>query len=378
MNISFQKLFYIVASVIGMFAILILAGEVLIPIAFAFLVAFILYPVAKKLESWGTSEIVSALLSITGMFLIIGGAAFLFSTQIIQLSENLSDFKEKILNLFADATVFINKDIGFFPHLEKDELLEKFKSWITESSGALLSQTFSSTANIVFGILSAIIYTFLILIYKKGIVRAMISFYAPENRDRARKMFKNVQQVGQQYLFGMIIIVLILGFMNSLGLWIIGIDSPFLFGFLAAVLAIIPYVGTFLGSSIPILYALISYDSIWMPISIAIYFWFVQFIEGNFLTPKIVGGNLKLNAFSSILSIIIGASVWGIAGMILFLPFTAMLKVVCDEYTELKPFSMLIGEQNYESKEEDDHHIGKWIKKRRNRYSKFIPTFRKK
>ncbi|MBE2190284.1 MAG: AI-2E family transporter [Candidatus Kapabacteria bacterium] len=378
MNISFQKLFYIVASVIGMFAILILAGEALIPIAFAFLVAFILYPVAKKLESWGTSEIVSALLSITGMFLIIGGAAYLFSTQIIQLSENLSNFKEKILNIFADATVFINKDIGFFPHLEKDELLEKFKSWITESSGALLSQTFSSTANIVFGILSAIIYTFLILIYKKGIVRAMVSFYAPDNRDRARKMFKNVQQVGQQYLFGMIIIVLILGFMNSLGLWIIGIDSPFLFGFLAAVLAIIPYVGTFLGSSIPILYALISYDSIWMPISIAILFWFVQFFEGNFLTPKIVGGNLKLNAFSSILSIIVGASVWGIAGMILFLPFTAMLKVVCDEYTELKPFAMLMGERNYETKDEDDKHIGKWIKKRRHRYSKYIPTFRKK
>ena len=93
MNISFQKLFYIVASVIGLFTIVIVAREVLIPIAFAFLLAFILYPVAKKLESWGTSEIVSALLSITGVFLIIGGAAYLFSTQIIQLTENISNFK---------------------------------------------------------------------------------------------------------------------------------------------------------------------------------------------------------------------------------------------------------------------------------------------
>jgi len=320
----------------------------------------------------------SAFLSLLGLFLIIGGAMFLFSNQIIQLAENLSNFKEKILNIFADATVFINNDIGFFPHLEKGELLDKFKTWINESLGALLSQTFSSTANIVFGILSAIIYTFLILIYKKGIVRAMVSFYSPENRERARKMFKSVQQVGQQYLFGMMVIILIVGLMNSIGLWIIGIDSPFLFGFLASVLTLIPYVGTYIGSTLPIMYSFITYDSIWMPISIAILFWFVQFLEGNFLTPKIVGGNLKLNAFTSILSIIVGASVWGVAGMILFLPLTAMLKVVCDEYIELKPFAMLIGEQNYESKDEDDKHIGKWIKKKRTRFSKYITRFRNK
>lgn len=378
MHISFQKVFYVIATVIGLFAILILAREVLIPIAFAFLLAFILYPLAKKLESWGTSEILSAMLSLFGMSLVIGGAIFLFSNQIIQLSENLTNFKEKILNIFADATVFINNDIGFLQHLEKDELLDKTKTWINDSSGSLLSQTFSSTSNIIFGILSAIIYTFLILIYKKGIVRALVSFYPLEHQEKAMNMLKSVQQVGQQYLFGMIIIILILGFMNSLGLWIIGIDSPFLFGFLASVLAIIPYAGTFLGSSIPIVYSFISYDSIWMPIYIAIYFWFVQFIEGNFLTPKIVGGNLKLNAFSSILSIIVGASVWGIAGMILFLPLTAMLKVVCDEYEELKPLAMLIGEQNYHTKDEDDMHIGMWIKKRRTRLSNYFASLRRK
>jgi predicted PurR-regulated permease PerM len=363
MTISFQKVFFTIASVFALFAILILAKSVLIPLAFALLIAFILFPVARKFEAWGVNKIMAASLSLLSLILIIGGGIFLFSNQIIQLSENLTDFKDKILKVFADATLLINKNIGFLPQLEKGELFEKIKDWLNESSGTLLSQTFSGTADVLVGLLTAIIFTFLILIYRNGLVRAFVSFYNRENRKKAFNMFKSIQQVGQQYLFGMLIIVLILGFVNSIGLWIIGIDNPFLFGFLAAVLAIIPYAGTLLGAAIPVLYAFISYDSIWMPITIAIFFWFVQFIESNFLSPKIVGGNLKLNALTSILSIIIGASVWGIAGMILFLPFAAMLKVVCEEYEELKPIALLIGEQNYNKKDNSNKLRNKWFEK---------------
>ena len=181
-------------------------------------------------------------------------------------------------------------------------------------------------------------------------------------------MLKSVQQVGQQYLFGMLVIISILGLLNSTGLWIIGIDSPFLFGFMAAVLALIPYIGTFLGAGLPVLYSLITYDSLWIPIIIVLFFWFVQFIEGNFLTPKIVGGNLKINALTSILSIIIGGAVWGVAGMIVFLPFAAMLKVVCQEYENLKPIALLIGEENYKKEEKREGLAGKLLRKIKSRF----------
>ena len=371
MHLSFQKVFYVIASVVGSITILILAKPVLIPIAFAFLMAFILFPVARKIESYGANEIVAAFLSILGLFLIGGAAIFLFSNQIIQLSENLSDFKVKILNVFADATLFINKNIEFLPKLEKGELFDTIKNWLNESAAALLSQTFSSTANIILSLITAIIFTFLILIYRKGLVRASVSFYPQEHREKAIKMFKSIQQVGQKYLFGMMVIVLILGFVNSVGLWIIGIDNPFLFGFLAALLALIPYAGTFIGSAIPVLYALVHYDSLWMPITIAIFFWLVQLVESNYLTPKIVGGNLKINALTSIISIIIGASIWGIAGMILFLPFAAMLKTVCEEYVELKPLALLIGDQNYNSTDKKDKFSGKLLEKIKSLFSKF-------
>jgi predicted PurR-regulated permease PerM len=351
MHLSLQKLFYAFGIFISLFAILILAKSVLIPCAFAVLIAFILFPVVQKFESWGANEIVSAALSILGLALIIGGGILLFSNQVIQLSEDLDHFHVKIVNVFADATVLINENMGFVPHLEKGELLTKIEQWLSGSAGSLLSRTFNSTASFVFGLLMSVVYTFLILIYRNGLVQALITFYPQEHRDRALHMLKSVQQVGQKYFFGMMVVLVIVGFVNSIGLWIIGVDNPFLFGFLAAVLTLIPYAGTLLGAIIPILYSFLTYDSVWMPISIGLFFWFVQVIESNFLTPKIVGGNLKLNALVSIMSIIIGASVWGIGGMILFLPLVAMFKAVCEEYAELKPIALLLGENTFKSRD---------------------------
>ena len=119
----------------------------------------------------------SAFLSILCLFLIVWGTVFLFSNQILQLTENLTDFRIKILNIFAEATLYINKNIEFLPQLKKGELLEKIHTRFNESSGRLLSQTLSSTANIIFGIVTTIIFTFLILIYRKGIIRALVSFF---------------------------------------------------------------------------------------------------------------------------------------------------------------------------------------------------------
>ena len=360
MNLSFQNFFFAIATTFGLFAIMVLAKSILIPICFALLISFILFPSARKLESLGINRILATALSIFGVFVLLSVGIYFFSAQIVSLSSEFSQFQEKILRIFADATVFINRNINFLPHMEKGELYDNIKNWAAESSGSLVKQTFNNTASFLTGLLSTIIFTFLILIYRGGLTNAFTAFFSENKRENAHKMFKSVQQVGQKYLVGMIMLMFILGLANSIGLWIIGIDNPFLFGYLAAILAIIPYVGTLVGAAIPIIYALVSYDALWMPLAVALLFWGVQIIESNFLSPKIVGGSLKINALAAILSIIIGASVWGVAGMILFLPLTAMLKVVCEEYEQLKPIALLIGDQNNNKNKPDDSGKHRW------------------
>lgn len=346
MNLSFQKLFYAIATVIALFAILVLAKSILIPLSVALLISFILLPLVKRFETWKINRIFAAFLSIFSVVLIIAGVVYFFSTQIINLSKEFTHFQDKIINAFAEITVYINNNVSFVENLEKNELFNRMKEWITDSTGFLISNTVNSTATFLAGLMATIVFIFLFLIYRDGLTQAFLAFSPGDKRNRVFKMFKSVQQVGQKYLFGMLFLTLIIGLANSVGLMIIGIDNPFLFGFLGSALAIIPYIGTAMGAIIPVIYAFVSYDSLWMAVSVAILFWFIQLVSDNFLTPKIVGGSLKINALTAILSLFIGGAVWGLAGMILFLPFTAMLRVICEEYEELKPVALIMGEQN--------------------------------
>ena len=346
MNLSFQKLFYAIATGFLLFAILVFAKPILILLSIALLISFILLPLAKKFEKWKMGKTLAAFLSIFAVILLIGGVTYFFSTQIINVAQEFTHFQDKIISVFADVTLFINNHVGFMENLEKDELFNRMKVWLTDSTQFLVSKTVSTTATFMAGLLATIVFTFLFLIYRDGLTKAFLTFSPENKRERVLKMFKSVQQVGQKYLFGMVILTVVIGLANSLGLWIIGVDNPFLFGFLGATLAIIPYIGTWIGAIIPVIYAIVSYDSIWIAVAVAILFWIVQVVSDNFLSPRIVGGTLKINALTAILSLFIGAAVWGLAGMILFLPFAAMLKVVCEEYEELKPIALIIGEKN--------------------------------
>jgi predicted PurR-regulated permease PerM len=368
MNLSFQKMFYAIATVFALFAILVLAKTILIPLSVALLISFILFPLAKKIEALKIGQTLAAFLAIFIVILLITGVIYFFSTQIINIAQEFTHFQDKIIGAFADVTIFINKHVSFMEDLGKDELFNRMKNWLTESTGFLVGKTVSNTAAFMAGLLATIIFTFLFLIYREGLTQAFLAFSSDDNRGRVFEMFKSIQQVGQKYLFGMVILTAIIGLANSLGLLIIGIDNPFLFGFLAAALAIIPYIGTTMGAIIPVIYAFVSYGSIWTAIAVAILFWAVQLVTDNFLTPRIVGGALKINALTAILSLFIGAAVWGVAGMILFLPFAAMLKVVCEEFEQLKPIAMIIGEQNKKEGDTGELFLVGWWKKLKRKF----------
>jgi predicted PurR-regulated permease PerM len=359
------------AFIFGLFAVLVLAKPVLIPLSMALLISFILFPVVKKLESWGLNKLLSAFLSLLMLFLIIGGGIALFSTQLMSLSSQLNDFSGKIMKTLTDIVVFINGNVHFIDEINREDLIEKGKKWINESSGLLLRNTFNSTASFIAGLVSTIIFTFLFLIYRNGLTKAFVAFGDEENQSKILSMLKNIQRLGKKYLSGMFLLILILGCAFSLGLWIIGIDSPFLFGFFVAVFAFIPYLGTPIGATIPILYAFMTSDSLWVPVSVIILFWVMQILESNFLNPKIVGSSVNVNALVAILSLLIGASVWGIAGMVLFLPFASILKVICEEFDQLKPIAMLISSEVSNDKDKKlrtskrIEKIEGWIKKKK-------------
>jgi predicted PurR-regulated permease PerM len=362
MHLSFKNIFFALGSVFLIILSFIYARTLLIPIAFALLISFILLPLANRLEKWGMKRILAAIVSLVAVTLVLAATIGFISSQLLQLSQELTTFQDRLIKIFTEVSVYFNEHFSFLGELSKEDIYQRIKNLLESSAGYLVGQTFSNTATFVAGLIATVIYTFLILIYRKGLTKATSHFYPEEHRLRAINMFKKVQQVGQKYLVGMLTLIIIIGLVNSIGLWIIGVDSPFLFGFLGALLSVIPYVGTAFGAVIPILYVFIAQDSLGKAIAVAILFWGVQLVSDNFLSPKIVGGNLRVNALAAILSLIFGALVWGVAGMILFLPFTAMLLIVSEEFKELKPLALMIGTYQPDQSEQSDT-IVLWVKK---------------
>jgi predicted PurR-regulated permease PerM len=187
------------------------------------------------------------------------------------------------------------------------------------------------------------VYVFLFLYYRTKFAYFFLKVVGRENRLVAVKVLREISRVVTRYMLGVATVVLILCFFNSIGLLLIGIKYPLLFGVVSALFSFIPYFGNFLGGIIPFLFALLTEDKSIYALRIAIFVYVIHFVENNILSPNIVGNNIRLNPFVIILGLIIGAMVWGIPGMLVVIPFLAMLNIVLKTLPNMQPYVYLIG-----------------------------------
>ncbi len=346
---SVKTAFYVIAFLVLFVFSIIEAKGLLIPFTYSVLISFILYPMCRFFEKKGVPRMLSILICFLIVVAGLFGLFYFFSTQVVSIVSEFEDFRGKLLNLVHQGIEQYNKIVPN-SKLDDESLLSQSKKWLSSSGGSFLSGTLNQTSNFFSGLIILPIYVFLLLLYRTGIKKVMLRFVAQEYQLSFSHLLQDIQQVGQKYIGGLITIIFIIGFLDSIALWIIGVDSPFFFGFLAGCLAVIPYIGTGVGALLPALYALMNHSPA-MALYVLIAFWAVQFLEGNFLTPKIIGGEVSLNPLAAILSLVAGGFVWGLSGMILFIPLAAILKIVCQNYTELEPIAGLMGDEITEGSE---------------------------
>ena len=340
---SAQKAFYIIAFLVLFVFAIIEAKGLLIPLTYSVLISFILYPICTFFERKGIPRIFSILLSFLLVVAGLFGLFYFFSTQVVNIVNEFDDFRGKLLGLVHQGVEQYNKIVPN-SKLDDESFLNQMQDWLSNSSSSILSGTFNQTANFFSGLLLLPIYVFLLLLYRTGIRRILLGFVQNEYRTAFNSLLGDIQQVGQKYIGGLVLLILTIGLLDSIALWIIGVDSPFFFGYLAACLAIIPYVGTAMGALLPAFYALMNHSPS-TAFYVLIAFWVIQVVDGNFLTPKIIGGGVSLNPLAAILSLVAGGFVWGVSGMILFIPLAAILKIICQNYKELEPIAGLMGDE---------------------------------
>ena len=177
-------------------------------------------------------------------------------------------------------------------------------------------------------------------------MRVLGRIFQKENTNELRKMIVLSIDAYYKFIKGMIVVYLIVGLLNSVGLLLLGIPHAILFGFIASVLTIVPYIGIMIGSLLPIAMAWLTYDSVWYPLGIVGIFTFVQYLEANVIFPFAVSSRLHVNTLAMLLVIFTGGILWGIAGMILFVPFLGIAKLIADHNPKWKAVSMMLGTEN--------------------------------
>jgi predicted PurR-regulated permease PerM len=131
----------------------------------------------------------------------------------------------------------------------------------------------------------------------------------------------------------------------SVSLLLIGIKNALLLSAIASLLTIIPYIGPILGGLFPLMTAMVTETSVQPVLWVLAALIVIQAIDNYFVEPNVIGGEVRLTALSTIISIFIGGILWGIAGMILFIPILSILKIIFSHVEKLKPFGYLIGDE---------------------------------
>jgi len=330
--------------IIGLIYFLYVLKPVVVPIIIAIILSVSAFPFVQFLErKLRINRVISAIVAITLLSLVIFALLLFIGFQLSDILEKGDFYAEKLSNVYNTIATKLETYLG----IEKNELsIKKLNIGATiKNNFVSIIEFLTSSSSFFSDIILIPLYIFFFLIYRKFFKSFIYRAFSKDgNTLKAKTILNKLYDVQQNYLVGLFMVMGIVGVLNSIGLLILGIDNAIFFGFLAALLLLIPYIGIIIGSLLPAVVALATKDSMWYPVGVMVIFAFIQFIEGNFITPKITGSKVSINAFVAILSIILFSMLWGIAGMIVALPVIASLKVVFDTIPELKPYGFLIGE----------------------------------
>lgn len=322
--------------------ILLYLGKALfVPLLFGLLVALITYPISKKLENRGWSR--SLTITLLLIFVIILFIALIwllvveiniFLGDLPRVSDRLSRLSPKLENWIATSF-----DIS---SSEQSNWLKRFTQNMDSTITGIIKSVFATTISTMIMLVMIPIYAALFLYHRETFVRFLESLVGSRFKIVLHQVLSESVLSYFRFVKGNFYVYIIVGVLNSIGLFALGIEHALLYGMLTSFMMVIPYIGIFISASIPVSIALVTKDSVWYPIAVVLIFIFIQYLESNVIFPRVVGEQLNLSTWATLVAIVAGTMLWGLAGMILVTPFLAIFKIISDHIPEWRPLGILL------------------------------------
>lgn len=315
------------------------AKEFLIPLFLGAMLATLFLPLCRWLEQKRIPRLAAALLCLFVLLLFITGLGALLGWQISKLTNDVALLKQKAGDAIDYIQHYLINHFGLSAKNQSDIIGNQqglVTGYIETIAGSMLS--------IFTGFILTMVYVILLLYYRTHIKNFIFKLSTQLHRDETEQLISRATHVSQQYLTGLSKMIFCLWIMYGIGFSIAGVKNALFFAILCGLLEIVPFIGNITGTTITVLVA--AAHGVGFPVlgGIVLTYGTVQFIQGWVLEPLILGPHVKINPLFTIVALVVGEILWGIPGIVLAIPLTAILKIICDQIEPLKPYGFLIGE----------------------------------
>jgi predicted PurR-regulated permease PerM len=293
------------------------------------------------MESKGIPRAMSIFILLFLVFLVFAALGWLLVMEFTSLFGSFPDVASRLSKVFPDLKRSIEESAGISVAAQ-NEWLKNLSASLQRNLGGLLQNIFNTTFSTILMLVLAPIYAALFLYHRGVFGRFMNLMAGPEHHEQLTQILHKSIYSYYKYVKGNFYVYCIVGALNSIVLLALGIPHAIFYGMVSSFMMVIPYIGIFISASIPVYIAFITKDSMWYPTIIVLLFVFIQYLESNVIFPRVVGDQLNLSTYATLIAAIGGAVFWGIAGMVLIVPFLAILKIVSDYVPEWKALNLLL------------------------------------
>jgi predicted PurR-regulated permease PerM len=330
---------------VGLFVLismLSIGQSILLPVIYASILAVLISPIVNFLERKKINRALAIAIVVSLLLLLIAGVLFFVISQSNLLIEAMPTLSKKMEVVLHECAVWASDYFNI--SVKKIEgWFEKEKLKFLKNSNLGIGTTLTTAGSVLATIFLTPVYIFMILFYQPHIVVFFYKLFGPANEAKVSEILGETKTVIRSYLVGLFLEFVIIAVLNSLGLLFLRIEYALLLGIAGALLNVIPYVGGLIAMGVFAMVAMLTKSPVYVFYVIVLYL-VIQFIDNNFLVPKIVGSKVKLNALFSILAVICGGALWGIPGMFLAIPLMAIVKLIADRIDPLQPWGYLLGD----------------------------------
>ncbi|WP_235925566.1 AI-2E family transporter [Pontibacter burrus] len=337
-------------EIMGLFFLgwtIVLAKGLLAPLLMAFFMSIMLLPVFQFFKRRRFPDVLAIVISLLLLAVVFGGIIWFFAMQIGDLITDFPTIQKNVTKHLGSLSAWL-EGITPFSTAEQLKFINEQSTKLLDYAGSLLGGAAGSVTSLVVFLGLLPIYIFLVLFYKNLLLRFIFLWFPEERHEKVEETLREVKVIIKSYLFGLLIQVTYMTVLLGGILLLVGIKHALLIGLIFAFLNLIPYVGALLGNIIGVLLTLASSSELWPILTVLGVIAGVQFLDNNILMPRIVGSKVKINALATIVGVVVGGELAGIAGMFLSLPIIAVLKVVFDRTDSFKQWGVLFGDEKPE------------------------------